>query len=341
MVFNLLLFLGIVVGGGALGAVGWTIYALLQEHRKDRVPALLYHHFAPKEPAPGSQPNNYDPVYFCYDTAFDEQMSYLRREGYTTISLGDFVAFQSGAKTLPAKPIILTFDDGFVSNYLHAFPILKKYGMTATIFMTVNRDAENFKKYAAVDAPLTDAQLVEMSDCGIAIESHSMTHRYLSELEPEVIRWELAESRKSLAETLRKAVRFLAIPSGAYNRTVKRLVQETGYEAAFCMLKGSNNRSSDPYALRRFVIARDFTVDDFHRTLQPGTGCYLRLTSSLQNALGVVLGPGGLDALRNLLYRSRLGTSLIRGQLKYVVPGIAAVAVLIFIGLFLVLRSRF
>jgi hypothetical protein len=61
----------------------------------------------------------------------------------------------------------------------------------------------------------------------------------------------------------------------------------------------------------------------------------------LQNALGVILGPGGLDALRNLLYRSRLGTSLIRGQLKYVVPGIAAVAVVVFIGLLLMLRSHF
>lgn len=340
MFFYLLLLFGIVAGGGTLGAVGWVIYAMLQEHRKDRVPALLYHHFAPKQRAPGTQPN-YDPVYFCYDTAFDEQMSYLRREGYSTISLDDFVAFQRGAKTLPAKPIILTFDDGFVSNYLYAFPILKKYGMTATIFMTVNRDAENFKKYASIDAPLTDLQLQEMSDYGIAIESHSMTHRYLSELQPEVIRWELAESRKSLAQTLRKAVRFLAIPSGAYSAAVKRLVRETGYEAAFCMLKGSNNRSSDPYALRRFVIARDFTLDDFRRTLQPGTGCYLRLTSSLQNALGIVLGPGGLDALRNLLYRSRLGTSLIRGQLKYVVPGIAAIAVVIFIGLLLVLRNHF
>lgn len=338
MSVDFILMVGIVVGAIALAAAGWVVYSVLQEYRKDRVPALLYHHFARAEQAnTGTQ--TYDPVYFCYDTAFDEQMMYLAQEGYTTISLEDFIACRQGKKALPRKPIVLTFDDGFMSNYTLAFPILRKYGMTATIFMTVDRNADNFKKYAAVDAPLNDAQLREMSDYGIAIESHSMTHRYLSELEPETIRWELAESRASLAKLLGKPVRFIAIPTGAYNATVKRLVRDTGYEAAFCMLKGSNNLSSDLYALRRLVIARDFTLDDFRRILQPGTGCYLRLTSSVQNALGRVLGMGGLDALRNLLYRSRIGKSLIRGQLRYLVPGLAAMACAVLgLGLWAVLR---
>jgi peptidoglycan/xylan/chitin deacetylase (PgdA/CDA1 family) len=340
MAFALFLLLGVVVGGVALGVIAWTIYSALQEYRRDRVPVLLYHHFAPKQHTPDAQ-EQYHPVYFCYDTAFEEQMNFLRREGYTTISLDDFTAFQKGVKTLPPKPIMLTFDDGFASNYHYAFPILKKYGMTATIFMTADRNADNFKNYASVDAPLTDAQLKEMSEYGIAIESHSMTHRYLSELQSDVIRWELAESRKSLEQTLNKPVRFIAIPTGAYSAAVKRLVRATGYKAAFCMLKGTNNGNSDPYALRRLVIARDFTLEDFRRVLQPQTGCYLRLTSSIQNALGRILGMGGLDALRDLLYRSRLGTSLIRGQLKYVAPAIAMAVVLILIGLGFAVRKLF
>jgi peptidoglycan/xylan/chitin deacetylase (PgdA/CDA1 family) len=340
MGFNFLLIVGLIAGGITVGIAGWGIYSVLQEYRKDRVPALLYHHFAAgRRPSQGAP--EYDPVYFCYEASFAEQLDYLQREGYSTISIGDFVAFQKGAKKLPPKSVILTFDDGFASNYHYAYPLLKKHGMTATIFMTVNRDAENFKKYSAVDTPLTDAQLREMSENGVAIESHSMTHRYLSLQEPETIRWELAESRKSLSETLQKPVRFLAIPSGAYSPTVKRLVRETGYEAAFCMLKGSNNRGSDPFALRRLVIGRDFTLDDFRRILEPGTGCYLRLTSSIQNTLLFLLGPGGLDALRNFLYRSRLGTSLIRGQLKYVAPVIGGVVLLVLVGLALAARRFF
>src|SRR5437867_12744919 len=111
--------------------------------------------------------DKYDRAYFCYDTAFDEQMNYLHQERYTTISLDDFLAFQEGRKSLPAKPIILTFDDGFMSNYLYAFPILKKYGMKATIFVTLDPNCQNFRKYADVDLPLTREQMIEMSDYGI------------------------------------------------------------------------------------------------------------------------------------------------------------------------------
>jgi peptidoglycan/xylan/chitin deacetylase (PgdA/CDA1 family) len=328
------------IGVLAFCGLSWGIYCFIQEYRKDRVPALLYHHFAPRGQTNEKPTNDYHPVYFCYDTAFEEQMSYLRREGYTAISLEDFVAFRNNQKVPPAKPVILTFDDGFMSNYLYAFPILKKHGMTATIFMTVDRCADNFKKYAAIDAPLTDAQLKEMSNAGIAIESHSMSHRYLSDLEPNVIRWELSESRKSLETILQRPVKFIAIPSGAYNHTVKRLVREAGYEAAFCMLKGTNHRRSDPYALRRLVIGRDFTVEDFQRILEPRTAVFLRLTSSIQNILLFCLGPRGLDALRDFVYRVPLGTSLIRGQLMYVVPGIAAVVLLLFVGIIVLLSSR-
>jgi peptidoglycan/xylan/chitin deacetylase (PgdA/CDA1 family) len=327
------------IAGAAVVLTAFVAHSVLQEYRKDRVPALLYHHFVRKESGDESPRKNYDPVYFCYDTAFEEQLQLLRQEGYTTISLDDFTAFQEGKKSLPPKPVILTFDDGFMSNYLYAFPLLQKYGMTATIFATPDSNAENFKKYADVDLPLTHEQLKEMSACGIAIESHGMTHRYLTELEPEVTRWELEESKNALERLLKKPVHYIAIPSGAYNKTVKRMVKEAGYKAAFCMLKGTNNRQSDRHALRRLVIGRDFSLEDFRLTLRPATACYLRLAGSAQNALLSLLGPAGLDAFRNFLYRSRLGKSVIRGQLRYLVPAIGAVIFfIVIVGLLILLR---
>src|SRR5215831_7301046 len=147
----MVLYLGLIMVSVFL-VTAWVTYSIIQEYHKDRVPALLYHHFASKKHRRNDTLENYDPVYFCYDTAFDEQMKYLHDEGYTTISLDDFVAFQNGKKRLPPKPIIVTFDDGFMSNYVFAFPILKKYGMTATIFVTLDPTAENFKKYAQTDS---------------------------------------------------------------------------------------------------------------------------------------------------------------------------------------------
>ena len=327
MLFSLALAVTVLSAGVVVFAGLYTIHSVLQEYRRDRVPALLYHHFIPK----GKIDGNYDPVCFCYDTAFAEQMNYLYEKGYSTISLDDFLAFKEGKQALPSKPIIVTFDDGFMSNYLYAFPILKNYGMKATVFVTVDQDSENFKKYGAIDFPLTPEQLREMSDYGISIESHTMTHRYLTELETKVVRWELQESKRSLENMVKRPVKFLATPSGAYNKTVRQLAKEAGYKAVFGALKGSNNISSDPYALRRVVIARDFSIEDFEQILKPSALLQLRLTSFLQNLLLSILGPGRFDAFRDTLYQTRFARFLIRGQLRYLVGGMVALALAVMV----------
>jgi len=342
IVFFLYVVSGSVLTGGAIFVVCFAARGILQEYRRDRVPALLYHQLIPRNDHRLGELTNPYRAYVVYDDAFAEQMAYLDREGYTTISLDDFLAYQKGQTSLPEKPMILTFDDGFASNYHHAFPILKKYGMRATIFATPDGECENFKKHAATDSPLTHAQMREMSGCGISIQSHGMTHRYLTQLESDVARWELTESKKTLETVLGKSVEYLAIPSGAYNRTVKKLAREAGYKAVFCMLKGSNNKNSDCYALRRLVIGRDFSINDFRRILQPSTACHLRLTSSVQNILHFLLGPRGLDALRDLLYGSWLGAVLTRGQLSYLVPSIAVFVVFtLAFSVILLLRTYF
>jgi peptidoglycan/xylan/chitin deacetylase (PgdA/CDA1 family) len=311
----MLLYISIIVTACVLGGVMiYAVYTVLQEYRRDRVPSLVYHRFLPRDKVDRGEIINHEPTYVSYDTAFADQMAYLRREGYTTISMDDFVAFQDGKVTLPAKPILLTFDDGFMSVYRYAFPILKRHGMKATIFVTPDPESENFKKYASLDLPLTHEQMQEMSDCRIAIESHGMTHRYLIGIEPEVVRWELEESKRVLEGVVQKPVRFLAIPSGAYNRTVKRLAKEAGYRAVFGMLKGSNHAGSDRYALRRMVIARDFTLADFQKILHPAATCYLRLISFVQNLLLTLMGPRRLDALRSYLFRMKVARLLIHGQ---------------------------
>lgn len=316
----MLLYIYGIVTAGVLGALSclmlYTVYTVLQEYRRDRVPALVYHRFLPRAKVDNGEIVNHEPTYVSYDTAFAEQMAYLHREGYTTISLEDFVAFQEGNASLPAKPILLTFDDGFMSVYRYAFPILQRYRMTATVFVTPDPDSENFKKHATVDAPLTPEQMREMSAYGVAIESHGMTHQYLTEMEPTHASWELEESKRVLEGIVRKPVQFLAIPSGAYNRTVKRLAQAAGYSAVFGMLKGSNHAGSDRYALRRMVIARDFTLEDFRKVLHPAATCYLRLISFLQNLLLTLIGPRRLDALRHHLFRMQLARRLIHGQWK-------------------------
>ena len=326
MIFYMALTFAIFVAGGVLFLAFYVMYSVIQEYCYRRVPALLYHQIISKEKIDKGELINEEPVYVCYDTAFAEQMAYLNKESYTTISLDEFLAFQQGEKPLPPKPILITFDDGFMSNYQYAFPVLKKYGMKATIFVTPEQESENFKKYAAVDSPLSKEQIKEMSDYGISMESHAMTHCNLTDLKPDAIRWELEESKKVLEKATSKPVCFLAIPSGAYNRTIKRLAIKSGYRAVFGkMLKGSNNVFSNPYALRRNVIARDFSIDDFRDSLKPATACQLRLTSFLQNLLLSLLGLRRFDALRDGLHRTRLSSFLHQGRLKTTIGGLVVV----------------
>jgi peptidoglycan/xylan/chitin deacetylase (PgdA/CDA1 family) len=326
MIFYMALIFAILVAGWVLFLVCYGVFSVIQEYWCRRVPGLLYHQIISKEKIDKGELINEEPVYVCYDTAFAEQMAFLHREGYTTISLDEFLAFQQEEKPLPPKPILVTFDDGFMSNYLYAFPVLKKYGMKATIFVTPDQESENFKMFAAVDAPLTKEQIKEMSDYGISIESHAMTHCNLTELKPDAIRWELEESKRVLEKVTHKPIRFLAIPSGAYNRTIKKLAIQSGYQAVFGrMLKGSNNAYTNQYALRRNVIGKDFSIDDFLDSLQPATACQLRLTSFLQNLLLSVLGLRRFDAFRDGLYRTMFASFLHQGQLKSTLGGLAIV----------------
>lgn len=331
---------GAVLAGFALAAVFFVAYSILQEYRRDRVPMLLYHRLLPKDRVQANSMTEFDRSYVTFDTAFNEQMTYLHQNHYTTISLDQFLAYQDGRSALPPKPIMVTFDDGFASNYHYAFPVLKKFGMAATIFVTPDTESENFKKYESTDSPLSVAQLCEMSANGISIQSHGMTHRYLMGLDADTVRWELLESKQVLEKIVRKPVSYLAIPSGAYDRTVRKLAIEAGYKAVFCMLKGTNNQRTDRYALRRLVIARDVSIDDFRRILRSSTASYLRIESSIQNALLYVLGPGGLDTLRDIIYESRLGSVLGHSQRRYLLPSFAVLFVLFFSSLVIVM-SRF
>ena len=317
------------VGAAAVCLIGYGIYSALQECRPDRVPTLLYHQLISKDKVDRGELVCQERVYVAYDVNFAEQMGYLHDEGYTTITLEELLACRDKGRPLPPKPIIVTFDDGFMSTYVHAFPILKQYGMTATIFVNPDRECRNFKKYAHIDAPLSPEQIREMSEYGIAIESHGMSHRYLTELPRDVARWELQASKKVLEELTQKPVRFLAVPSGAINRSVRQLARESGYEAIFTGLKGTNNQASNRYALRRLVVARDCSLAEFEKLLRPTTAIYLRLTSVLQDMLLSALGPAGFDNLRNSLCRSRLGSLLIGGQTRFVIGGLAAAIILV------------
>ena len=190
--------------------------------------------------------NNFTPL--CIPTSqFDEQMAYLKDNGYITITPEELYEGTQGDLILPERPVLITFDDGYVDNYNNALPILKKYGMRATIFIVPG--------FTNVNANyLTWDQLKDMEKNGITIQSHTLNHRALEELPDDEIRAELLNSKVMLEQNLGHPVEFLAYPTGTYNLHIAGIAKDVGYKASFTIKYGNVDKGSNIYALERIPI---------------------------------------------------------------------------------------
>ena len=181
---------------------------------------------------------------------FAAQMQYLKDAGYTTITVADMLAAWDGKATLPEKPIIITFDDGYMDNYRHAFPILQQHGFKATIFVVTDY-INTYPNYLTWD----DAYAMQQSGL-IEIESHTLSHQDLTKASSEeAVRWQLNGSRQALKWHLKKDARFLAYPSGVCDKRAMKLTEDMGYKAAFTVHYGlCDPENSNRYALSRIPI---------------------------------------------------------------------------------------
>lgn len=209
------------------------------------VPILCYHQFDAACQSAMCMP----------DSVFEQQMRYLKEHGYRVITFGQMLEFVNYRKAIPKKSAIITVDDGYLSVYSRAFPILKKYGFTATLF--VYTEFINAARIA-----LTWDQLREMKAAGFEIGSHSVSHADLTKKrEGETdgaylarVRKELILSKEIIDKKLGQDTRILAFPYGNYNQHVLRLTKDAGYELAVSVNRGGNPFFSDPLTLNRDQI---------------------------------------------------------------------------------------
>ena len=201
------------------------------------IPVLNYH-----------QINDTDENLLTVSTAeFEAQMAWLEENGYQTITAAELADALEGKKTLPDRPVLITFDDGYIDNYRCAFPILKKHNMKACIFL-ISEYVSLYPNY------LTWEQLAEMQASGIEFGSHTVDHNVLTELSPNSVNHELADSKRVLENRLGRPVKFLAYPCGYTNEYIKKRVHTEGYRAAFTVNLGNVHPGDDLYALNRVPI---------------------------------------------------------------------------------------
>lgn len=192
---------------------------------------------------------------------FDAQMNYLVNQGYIAITPDALFSALEGELQLPPKPVLITFDDGYIDNYTNAFPILQKYGLRATIFI--------IPALVGKEGYMNWEQLQEMENAGITMQSHTLNHIALEELPDDGIRAELLNSKILMEERLGHAVDFLAYPTGTYNLHIANIAREVGYKGAFTIKYGNVDLGSNLYALERVPIFRTpTTMKDFYERIE-------------------------------------------------------------------------
>ena len=221
--------------------------------RPKGVPILMYHYL-------GDAPQEDDRPYYVTESAFAEQMEFLRARGFHSITFGHMIDALSGKTPLPARSIAITFDDGHESFDKIGVPILRKNDLSAMMFVITSKlDAAGYLGAEKVRALASE---------GFEFGSHSHTHPILTKLDDAEIMFELRESKTRLEGVLGSEVKYFCYRGGHYNDKVKKLLREVGYSAAVCSKPGLNTSASDVLALNRMGIRGTDDIKRFARKVR-------------------------------------------------------------------------
>jgi len=218
------------------------------------------------------------PGNFVRPDRFEQQMDALLDWGYHTIDFDDWMAFRDGRRsTLPEKPLIVTFDDGYTCFDEHAWPVLKQRGMTGTVFLVAGHiGGTNSWEDDELPMRLLNAdRILALQRDGVRFGSHGVTHRPLARIAADEALDELRRSRSMLSDLLGHPVDVFAYPFSNQSREVRMLAQHAGYRMAVRGKGRMNWRHTDPHGLRRIKVEPDMSVDGLRRTLYRER--YLRL----------------------------------------------------------------
>lgn len=236
----------------------------------NRVPVLMYHRV-------GVAGNAWERKYCIDPRAFSSHMRALANHGMRPCSIDDFIAWREGRRRLEDGAFLLTFDDGFLGVYEHAFPVLASMRWPATVFLVsslIGKQDEWCRREnpAGRTHPLLGPREIrEMAHAGFAFQSHSRSHPDLTSLAPEALDHELAGARHDLEDLLGRPVPYLAYPYGRYDDRVLERTRAAGYSAAFSVQPGFNRRDVDPFRIRRLDVFGTDTATALLRKVRYGS----------------------------------------------------------------------
>ena len=217
------------------------------------VPILMYHVIAP---APAKAPY---PDLYVQPADFAGQVAWLAKHGYTAVTLQRVLDAWRGAATLPAKPVVLSFDDGYLSQLRNALPVLQARGWPGVL----NLEVKNLEPVWGIRPP----GVRKLIKAGWEIDSHTINHLDLRTLGADALRHEVADSRGELRRRFHVPVSFFCYPAGRYDETVVDAVKAAGYLGATSTEYGLA-RPDDLYTLDRVRVNASDGVAGLARKLQ-------------------------------------------------------------------------
>ena len=214
-------------------------------------------------------------MYSVTQKVFEDQMAYLSEAGYRTLKIRELLDWQDGKLTIKERAVVVTFDDGWLDNYLFAYPILEKYGINASFFVVTdwveNASKEKLPLPEAVPDHIESQQLLTKNQHNRVIldwdliskmarsslmdfYSHSRSHPECDKLSRADLISELAGSKEALEAMLKRPCPYLCWPYGHFNDTTVKAAKQIGYEAIFTTVHGVTRQGLDPFEISRIAV---------------------------------------------------------------------------------------
>ncbi|UCG50394.1 MAG: polysaccharide deacetylase family protein [Candidatus Latescibacterota bacterium] len=258
------------------------------------VPILMYHRISSSKcPVPAAHPE--EAPYAVDLEEFRWQIDHMFSSGYRGMALGQVLDDLVSGGRVGGKEVVLTFDDGNRSDYEHVLPVLAERGFRATFFITGDR----------IGKPdgLEKSMIHHLSESGMEIGSHGMTHRFLSLLDEAEQEAECKDSMELLRRITGTDVRFFSLPGGRQAHATIPLLKSLSYEAVCTSKLGYNPPGVNPFALKRIPITRSTNRRKFRGILRRTRYILLPLYVRAMTLEGfrAVLGEKGYRGVRSLL----------------------------------------